>query len=436
VSPRWRERLHATLGADGARVRLTQRGARAVEALVEYWAECDPPAVEFAEATAALDGALQQMAAQGYAIGGLCCDVAIGDGWMLYDVFEADLDGMPRRAADELVRAALADTLGVAPGDIVAQWRREGDRSFACALPANALQSLRGVLERHALRLGRATGDFAIAYETRQHALGAGRHVLAVPRVAGAQLGLVVDGHLAATRFEPGIADSAALGTASRALMRCCGVPADDRTSYHSDRALAATDAMAWIDAVDPPGWRERLRASVLAVPFDLARPRPRVSPWGWALLAAGALSAAVAALQFQTASGQQLHAAHALRTLEASLEETRSGRSGGGRPADTSDARAAAAVVRELQVPWSRLFSAFEAVARADVALLSVEPSAAKQEVRIVAEAKSSEAMFDFLDALGTNTLRRVTLVSHQVQSQTPGAPVRFQARAAWDTR
>jgi Tfp pilus assembly protein PilN len=68
------------------------------------------------------------------------------------------------------------------------------------------------------------------------------------------------------------------------------------------------------------------------------------------------------------------------------------------------------------------------------NVALLSVEPSAQRQEIRLVAEAKSSAAMFDFLEALRAQSLRDVVLVSHQVQTKAAGTPLRFQARAAWE--
>ena len=85
--------------------------------------------------------------------------------------------------------------------------------------------------------------------------------------------------------------------------------------------------------------------------------------------------------------------------------------------------------------MPWATLFVALESVAGRNVALLSIEPSAQRQEVRITAEAKNSEAMLDFLEALRGQSLREVVLVSHQIQAQAPGTPLRFQARAQWVT-
>ncbi len=89
--------------------------------------------------------------------------------------------------------------------------------------------------------------------------------------------------------------------------------------------------------------------------------------------------------------------------------------------------------MVRDLSVPWPELMTTFEAAARSNVALLAVEPAAHRNELRFAGEAKSSDAMLDYLDALRGETLREVTLLSHQVQAQTPGTPIRFQAQALW---
>jgi hypothetical protein len=156
----------------------------------------------------------------------------------------------------------------------------------------------------------------------------------------------------------------------------------------------------------------------------------PRTS---WLLLVRGALGVTLAGFQFQSASGQHLRETRALRALEVSLNEVRAGGPVRALPQDAHSARATAAVVRELQVPWAPLFAALESVTDHNVALLSVEPSALRKEVRIVAEAKTSGAMLDFLEALRAQSLHEVVLVSHQVQAQTPGTPIRFQARALW---
>ncbi len=170
---------------------------------------------------------------------------------------------------------------------------------------------------------------------------------------------------------------------------------------------------------------------------LDFAPAARRAPALGWVLLGAGSVAAIVAAVQFQLAHAARSREAHALTELAAQLHEKRAGgRALRADPRAARSARAAAAVARELQVPWATLLGALEAVAGRDVALLVVEPSAARQSVRITAEARTSEAMFDYLDALRAQGLAAVALVSHQVQTQAPGAPIRFQAQAHWGSR
>jgi hypothetical protein len=431
----WNNRVYARLGDDGARVRLLRGRPRGRQAIV-YTREVAlaPPPAELAAVIAALDAALRETAEQGYAFAGLRCDVVVADAWMLYDVIEADLDDAPRRAADELVAATLADTAGLRPGELVARWQRQGERRhFACALPAVALQALQEVLQRHRLRLGSVNGELVRAFNANRHGLSSPRSVLAIARAAGTQLGLIVDGGFAAVRFEPGIREPAPLIDRSHALMRCAGFEPDGVTRYYGDETLPVGTSL-WAGRPPQRRWLQRLGARGIParLDVDLSPTRRRVPRTGLALLGAGALAVAVAGAQLQAASAERQREAHALQALQR--EATAAG--SGAAPASAQElraARATAGVVRELQLPWAALLASLEAVAGRNVALLAVEPSALRQEVRITAEAKTSGAMLDYLDALRAQSLREVVLVSHQVQTHTPGAPVRFQARARW---
>ena len=124
---------------------------------------------------------------------------------------------------------------------------------------------------------------------------------------------------------------------------------------------------------------------------LDLSPTRPRVPLVSWLLLVAGALATGFAALQFQTASAERGREARELRTLETSLSEPATGSGTSAAIQEARSARATVAALRELQVPWASLFVALESVAGRNVALLSIEPSAQRQEVRITAEAKNS---------------------------------------------
>lgn len=90
--------------------------------------------------------------------------------------------------------------------------------------------------------------------------------------------------------------------------------------------------------------------------------------------------------------------------------------------------------VASTLNTPWSGLLTSLGSTARKDVALLGVEPSVAKRSVRLTAEARDDSGMLAYLAALQQDPrLSSVILASHQVQSQAPGTPVRFQVQAQW---
>lgn len=90
----------------------------------------------------------------------------------------------------------------------------------------------------------------------------------------------------------------------------------------------------------------------------------------------------------------------------------------------------------RSLATPWAELLAALEATP-SDVALLSVEPSAALHSVRLTAEASAPAQMLGYVRALQADKrLSQVILVSHQVQTLAPGTPLRFQVEGHWGTQ
>lgn len=99
----------------------------------------------------------------------------------------------------------------------------------------------------------------------------------------------------------------------------------------------------------------------------------------------------------------------------------------------DPAMLRAAGSVTRELQLPWGQLLASLETIASRDVAVLSIEPTASQQTLRITADARHAEAMLDYVAQLKQQSLAQVMLTSHQLQPQAPGAPIRFQLQARW---
>ena len=157
--------------------------------------------------------------------------------------------------------------------------------------------------------------------------------------------------------------------------------------------------------------------------------PGRRNAPMGWLLLGIGLVAASVAGVQFRSAHAERLTQVNELNTLTGHHPKADSNAPA----ADPRATKAAANVARDLQVPWSDMLAALEAVQARDVALLGVEPSALRHNIRITAEAKSLDAMLNYVDALHGDAFSDVTLMSHQVEAQTPGTPVRFVVQARW---
>jgi Tfp pilus assembly protein PilN len=94
---------------------------------------------------------------------------------------------------------------------------------------------------------------------------------------------------------------------------------------------------------------------------------------------------------------------------------------------------KSAEAVVRQLSVPWGSLVQAIEQAATRDVAVLQLQPDAESRSVRLTAEARNAEAMFDYLRRLAAaNGIADAHLVSHQIQREDPQHPVQFTVQAA----
>lgn len=170
------------------------------------------------------------------------------------------------------------------------------------------------------------------------------------------------------------------------------------------------------------------------ALHIDFAPGARRVSWTGRGLLAAGA-----ALLALGLAQGGRLLEQRA--QAQAAFADVQARRTGGtaASPAQRPDARQVALiratrqVAGDLTTPWSRLLASLGSTGK-EVALLSVEPSVAKRSVRLTAEARDATEMLAYLAALQHDArLSYVVLLSHQVQLQAPGTPIRFQVQAQW---
>ena len=157
---------------------------------------------------------------------------------------------------------------------------------------------------------------------------------------------------------------------------------------------------------------------------------------WGMALLILGAaLSlAATSRLIFELNEQAQLNGRLLMLGATGARIKTKSSASVSPDPGIAGRAKMVSQVTQSLQSPWADLLEVIEVKPAGSVALLSVEPSAAKRTVRITAEARDAEAMLTHLSMLQSDTrLVGVTLLSHQQQVQAKGAPWRYQLQGAW---
>ena len=162
-----------------------------------------------------------------------------------------------------------------------------------------------------------------------------------------------------------------------------------------------------------------------------VARPR-RASRAGLALCALGLAAAVAVGLAFQRklAEREELEAA-----LAARPQPTRRAPS----PESARTAAEAAALERELNVPWTRLLAELEAASHdsaSTVSLLQVEPDPAKHLVRITAEVRALPDALAYLRRLQrSEVLRYPMLESHERRKDDPEHPLRIKLSAEWHT-
>lgn len=176
------------------------------------------------------------------------------------------------------------------------------------------------------------------------------------------------------------------------------------------------------------------MKAQPLRLEFSPgARPRSRL---GWAMLgcAIAVLVVELTTLGFDLSERRRL--VQALAQVDARQHDAARSRPGAAKPDPAYLARVKSTqrVSRNLTAPWVDLLDAIESAPQQSVALLAAEPSTAKRSFRLTAEARDLEAMLGYVAALQKDPrLVSVVLVSHQVQVQTPGRPIRFQLQAGW---
>ena len=241
-------RLRLRIGAEGARVDLLA-GWRKPRLLASHQIEYRPGVATLSEAVAMLEPLLTALAGAAGSIRGLACDVLIGDAWMLYDVVRADLRNLSPRAADDVVRSALADVAGVPPSDVVSRWQTQagGHSTVACGMPAAVLPSLQALLKAHRLHAGEIVGEFIHEYNANRNRLRAASTVISLVRETGTQLAVAAGGALTALSFELGVRAPEDLEVRGRSLLRGAGLALDGETRYFALLPAGWTPPSPWV---------------------------------------------------------------------------------------------------------------------------------------------------------------------------------------------
>jgi hypothetical protein len=159
-------------------------------------------------------------------------------------------------------------------------------------------------------------------------------------------------------------------------------------------------------------------------------------SSLGTVLFLLGILVGAFALVEYSRL--QEELATQQARTAEVRQAGKRPASGAAGNPASVEasaqEFRAAQLAMQRLALRWDDLFTALESTRTAGVALLAIEPDPAKGLVKVTAEARTPDAMLDYVGRLqGVTGLTDVVLASHQVRRGDPQKPMRFILLASW---
>ena len=174
------------------------------------------------------------------------------------------------------------------------------------------------------------------------------------------------------------------------------------------------------------------MRSLPRPVQLDFVAPVRRAPFAGWALCTLGVAAALAAGLAFERTLAERAR-------LDAELGARVEPRSHPPSPETLKLAAEAAAVERELGIPWTRLLAELEAASHdsaSTVSLLQVEPDPVKQRVRITAEVRALNDAVGYLRRLQKSAvLRNPMLESHERRKDDPEHPLRIQLSAEWRT-
>ena len=396
-------------------------------------------------------------------------------GWPLAFVLDDELARLwqvtpPRGAARPAdLNAAAAMRFQSLYGEAAGDWKLSADWSpeapFFGAVAAPLLVALIGAAERHGLTVVGVEPHFVTAWNRCQGALKAGAwfglvhdQVLTVGAVEGRRLRAVralalphgadqywLSQVLAREALLLGLSAPACLqlsGPVPPAWTQAPTQSAHVRVTAFTPGVQGASQSAVVILAGGAGGAgaapaRRRLRIDF--APASLRRTLFQLPPAVWAGAVLGLALCVGAAL-----AGQQLAERGRARAAQTRAAEQRLARARVQVLAPAPKARIAPeraayinAAILQLNLPWRELQEAVAAATPPAVALLTLEPDAKKHVLRLSAEAKTSDDMIAYVQALKEQEFfTRVVLTRHETNEQDPNRPLRFQLEAEWLAR
>lgn len=173
-----------------------------------------------------------------------------------------------------------------------------------------------------------------------------------------------------------------------------------------------------WLDFKHPvaPGLRA-LRVALLLV---------GVLALGYSLLQQRQVGSEVDALAWQKQSLTRLET-RTLPRLQATSESA----------ASQDAAKRANEVLRQLNLPWDRLFAALEQSVSPEVSVLAIAPDATKSALTLKASATDMDAVVDFMERLQkTRLLSNIHLATQEIAEDDSRHPLQFTLRANWEAK
>lgn len=162
---------------------------------------------------------------------------------------------------------------------------------------------------------------------------------------------------------------------------------------------------------------------------FDFQKPSTRPTVWGVLLLLIGLVALGASLVDMQQARHEHEARVKQLAILEQTLQQRKPVRRATARSTTGDAAQLARARVRaNLDYSWQPAFAALQATFTPRIALVSLEGSQAKKQLRVVGEARQLADAVAYANKLGLQPgVLRTALLQHEMQERDAQHPVRF---------